>query len=237
MLSGRKELEMDKEKTYQSLDDFSEDEIKKMKEKITKEKSRVSDTSRKREYKPRNRKEEIKLPAGEVGSDAHILMHNLKVSKIGEGAFNWNDNDEAIRRCEMYFQLCADDNAKPTVAGLALAFGIGRTSLWQHLNNGKETEVTNTLKKAYTLCETQMVDYMANGRINPVSGIFLLKNFHNYTDKQEVVVNTDQPLGDIADIETVKNKYDRLFGGYVDVEVVEADADIMPNDGPGTTEN
>lgn len=210
-----------------TLDDFSEKEIKKQKDNITKSRKKVSETSRKREYKPKNRKEEIKLPAGEVGSDTHILMHNLKVSKIGEGAIDWNDNDETIRRCEMYFQLCVDDNAKPTVAGLALALGVGRTTLWQHLNCGKETEVTNTLKKAYTFCETQMVDYMTNGRINPVSGIFLLKNFHGFSDKQEIVVDQGNNTDEVLDAEAIKLKYDKMFSNYVDVDVVDAAADTL----------
>ena len=38
----------------------------------------------------------------------------------------------------------------------------------------------------------QMEDYMQNGKINPVSGIFLMKNNMGYQDKQEVVVTPNQ---------------------------------------------
>ena len=44
-----------------------------------------------------------------------------------------------------------------------------------------------------------MNDYMQNGKINPVSGIFLMKNNLGYTDKQEVIVTPKKTLdGDMT---------------------------------------
>ena len=42
-----------------------------------------------------------------------------------------------------------------------------------------------------------MEDYMQNGKINPVAGLFLLKNNFNYKDTQEYVVN-NQVQEDVA---------------------------------------
>ena len=50
-------------------------------------------------------------------------------------------------------------------------------------------------------------DYMQNGKINPVSGIFLGKNHFGYADKQEIVVEPKNPLGDADDPEEVKRRY------------------------------
>jgi hypothetical protein len=46
-------------------------------------------------------------------------------------------------------------------------------------------------------------DYMLNGKINPVSGIFLGKNNFQYADRQDVVVtpNTGMEAVDRASIE------------------------------------
>ena len=38
----------------------------------------------------------------------------------------------------------------------------------------------------------QMEDYMQNGKIQTIAGIFLLKNNHGYTDKTEIEVSTKQ---------------------------------------------
>ena len=45
-------------------------------------------------------------------------------------------------------------------------------------------------------CMHKTLDYMQNGKINPVSGIFLMKNNMGYEDKTEMVVTPNQPLGD-----------------------------------------
>lgn len=37
---------------------------------------------------------------------------------------------------------------------------------------------------------------MLNGKINPVSGIFLMKNNFEYQDKSEVVLTPNNPFGD-----------------------------------------
>ena len=51
---------------------------------------------------------------------------------------------------------------------------------------------------------------MLNGKINPVSGIFLGKNAWNYADKQEVVLTPNTGLPTDADAATVAAKYEEL---------------------------
>ena len=65
-----------------------------------------------------------------------------------------------------------------------------------------------------------MEDYMQNGKINPVSGIFLMKNNMGYTDQQEVVLRPDSPLGEKADPEDLKRKYLEDAYGVIDSEKV-----------------
>ena len=48
---------------------------------------------------------------------------------------------------------------------------------------------------------------MQNGKINPVAGIFLMKNNMGYQDKQEVVLTPNTQLGDSATPEELQQKY------------------------------
>ena len=48
---------------------------------------------------------------------------------------------------------------------------------------------------------------MQNGKINPVAGIFLMKNNMNYTDQQEVILKPDSPLGEASSAEDLRKKY------------------------------
>jgi hypothetical protein len=78
---------------------------------------------------------------------------------------------------------------------------------WRNGTYRKDTHQAIILK-AYDLLEELWEDYMLNGKINPVSGIFLGKNLWNYADKQEVVLtpNTNEQV----DQEAIEAKYAEL---------------------------
>lgn len=145
----------------------------------------------------------------EPGDNRKYLEHNLKM-------WNWPPVDmkkpeNVLERVTLYFQTCADDDMKPSVAGLALAFGIERNTLWKWMNGVQSdyipSESRNMLKKAYQILNVQMENYMQNGKINPVAGIFLMKNNMGYQDKQEVVLTPTQQLGEQVPAETLEKKY------------------------------
>lgn len=88
-----------------------------------------------------------------------------------------NDLEAVEKRCFDYFDLCAKNDMKPTFAGFALAFGVDRMTMWRWCNNQPRSRdlsdsVRDTIKKARDLINAQMEDFMQNGKINPVAGIF-----------------------------------------------------------------
>ena len=159
----------------------------------------------------------------EPGENTKYLNHSLARMK-------WKKPDmksvEAVQERMMnYFQLCADNDMKPSFAGMALAFGVDRTTMWKWCNGSSDIkplapEIRNALKKGQQILNAQMEDYMQNGKINPVSGIFLMKNNMGYTDQQEVVLRPDSPLGEKADPEALKRKYLEDAYGVIDSEEV-----------------
>ena len=50
-------------------------------------------------------------------------------------------------------------------------------------------------------------NYMQNGKINPVSGIFLGKNNFGYTDKQEHVITPNTNSDSEYNAEDIKQRY------------------------------
>ena len=159
----------------------------------------------------------------EPGENTKYLNHSLAM-------MDWKKPDmksvEAVQeRLMNYFQLCADNDMKPSFAGMALAFGVDRTTMWKWCSGAGDIkplapEIRNTLKKGQQILNAQMEDYMQNGKINPVSGIFLMKNNMGYTDQQEVVLRPDSPLGEKADPEALKRKYLEDAYGVIDSEKV-----------------
>lgn len=148
-----------------------------------------------------------RLEQVEPGDNTKYIQHSLRLYKLEP--VDMSNNAEVAQRVSQYFDICAQDDMKPSVSGLALALGIERVYLWQirEGTRGKNPDVANTLKKAMQILDLQMVDYMQNGKINPVSGIFLMKNNFGYADKQEVVVTPQSPLGDSADTKSLEAEY------------------------------
>lgn len=162
------------------------------------------------------------------GDNAKYLGFTMKIG--GLPTIDLHNGQEVRDRLEEYFTLCAKADMKPTVSGMALALGnnINRQVLWAIKNNqptggaGYTTalppEVADSIKKAYAFMESLWENYMQNGKINPVSGIFLGKNNYGYKDQSEYVLTPNSPLGEKKDPNEIAKKYALEVGSDFDTE-------------------
>lgn len=125
----------------------------------------------------------------EPGDNAKFTRHNRMLFELVPISFD--SAEEVAERTAVYLDICEQNDMKPSVAGYSLALGIDRKTLWRYVTGEivKPDAVRHVLKRAYDLLNAQMEDYMQNGKINPVSGIFLMKNSFQYQDKQEIQVS------------------------------------------------
>ena len=116
-------------------------------------------------------------------------------------------------RLELYFKIHFDADLKPTVAGMAMALGLDRRRLWEiktdvaNRNQDLPTLTRDSIKKAYDFLENLWENYMNNGKINPVSGIFLAKNNFGYQDKTEYVVTPNMNNDSDYSAEDIRARY------------------------------
>lgn len=143
------------------------------------------------------------------GDNAKYLSHALEIAQLP--LVDLGNPEEVRQRCTEYFQICAKNDMKPTVAGLASAFKTTRSTIitWKRGDFRKDTHQAIILE-AYAIMEGLWEDYMQNGKINPVAGIFLGKNNYDYADKQEVVVTPNTGLPQAADVKEIEAKYAEL---------------------------
>ena len=124
---------------------------------------------------------------------------NTKYLNLGMELFNLppidlKDPEQVNNRLMEFFKIHADADMKPTVSGMGMALGLDRRRLWEikagvnDRNKDLPTSTRDSIKKAYEYMEILWENYMQNGKINPVSGIFLGKNNFGYQDKTEYVV-------------------------------------------------
>ena len=79
------------------------------------------------------------------------------------------------------------------------------------------------IRKAYNVLNVQMANYMQNGKINPVSGIFLMKNNMDYEDKKEITVAPVNPLGAETPPEELQQRYVDLIEAESRAESTESE--------------
>jgi len=148
----------------------------------------------------------------EPGDNAKYINHTMALMEFKKPDMT---NAELVRqRVTDYFSLCQQNDMKPSIEGMALAFGVDRKALWNWANGHQSKyipqEARDVIKMAYTAVNSMMADYMQNGKINPIPGIFLMKNNMGYTDQTEIVVTPNNPLGENVTAEEIAEKYAEL---------------------------
>ncbi len=145
----------------------------------------------------------------EPGDNSRYLAHAMAVMNMPP--IDIADPVQVEKRIQDYMGLCTQYDMKPTVKGFCNSLRISRQALldWKRGNfrAGTHQEV---ILRAYDLLEELWENYMQNGKINPVSGIFLGKNNFGYQDKQEYVVTPNTTVPEAVDVATIEAKYAEL---------------------------
>ena len=165
----------------------------------------VTDIVKKKQCRPQ-RSENYK-PHYAKGDMSRMITDAMNLSSMGE--VDMYDPGQVEQRVREYLQYTIEHDMKPTVESLALAFNTNRTQLWKW-KEGVESSLPersrNAIKKAYSIMNQLLSQTMADGKINPVAAIFLLKNNHAYKDQTDVVVTPNNPYQAASDDE-LKGKY------------------------------
>ena len=175
----------------------------------------VKDVIETTKKKPRGKNiGETLAPVTEPGDNAKYIgvsMQLFNMSKV-----DLHKPEEVQSRLAEYFQIHFDADLKPTVAGMAMALGIDRRRLWEiragaplggHTQLDLPTLTVDSIKKAYDFMENLWENYMQNGKINPVSGIFLGKNNFGYQDKTEYVLTPNAHNDSDYNADDIRKRY------------------------------
>lgn len=148
----------------------------------------------------------------EPGDNSKYIAVSMQLMKLPD--IDLHDSEQVEKRLEEYFTIQFENDLKPTVAGMGLALnGMDRRRLWEirtdvpDRNKDLPTSTRDAIKKAYKLMENLWENYMQNGKINPVSGIFLGKNNFGYQDKTEYVVTPNTNSDSDYNTDDIRKRY------------------------------
>lgn len=160
----------------------------------------------KHKQKRPKRSEEL-APHYEPGDMARMITDAMNLSSFGP--VDINNPDSIEERIKLFLTYCVEHDMKPSVESMALAFNTNRMQLWRWVN-GVECNIPEAsryaIKKGYSIMNQLLTQTMMEGKINPVSAIFLMKNNMGYKDQTDVVVTPNNPYQGASDDE-LKQKY------------------------------
>jgi hypothetical protein len=143
------------------------------------------------------------------GDNTNFLAHALAVRNMPP--IDTSDPVQVKQRIDDYFTLCVQHDIKPSVKGFLNSLRVAKSTLWEwRQGNYRAGTHQQIICEAYDVLEALWEDYMMNGKINPVSGIFLGKNNFGYADKQEYVLTPNQQQISTEDVRLIESKYDEL---------------------------
>lgn len=140
----------------------------------------------------------------ESGDNSRFLAHALVTRDLPK--IDTSDPIQVKERIDWYFKHCVDNDMKPTVKGFCNALGVAKSTLWTWRNGAFRANThEEIIVKAYDVLEEMWENYMQNGKINPMAGVFLGVNNFGYRDVKQVnltpVMETQDEAMDIAAIE------------------------------------
>lgn len=126
------------------------------------------------------------------GDNAIYTMQSLYIATLPK--ININDVREVAERSRLYFESCIDKDLKPTVAGYALALGMDRMHIVRIISGevSAPDDVRELISTFHRMLTAQMEDYMSNNKINPVAGIFLMRNNMGYTNDETLTIRAER---------------------------------------------
>lgn len=127
-------------------------------------------------------------------TNAQMLKHNLDVRRLPK--IDTTNASEVDKRVEEYFELCMENDAIPTKAGLAVALWTSRQTLYKNLTNMDKLpkKMQEVLERAVAVLEAIMQERLAEGKGHVVGEIFLMKNdFDGYEEKKEIIHTHEIP--------------------------------------------
>lgn len=153
------------------------------------------------------------------GHEDYLVYMNMtsEVRTLGETPIEWGSVECIRNRVLDYFEVMKKYNCRPTVSGLAMAFGMRRQRLGElrrgsYNKGGKYKDLTaegiEEINKAYDMLDMLFESYVMHDDINPMLAVLMGTNNYGYRNSSQVDFNTPVLDSDKApSAEDIRLKY------------------------------
>ena len=118
---------------------------------------------------------------------------------------DYNNIEQLQARFDHYIDCCQRYDMKVSNLSAYAAIGIDKKTAYDWLHRVKDKRKTDFIKGVQMVCAMYREQLMADGKVNPVTGIFWQKNYDGLKDQQEVIV--EAKVGEDIDANGIRDKY------------------------------
>ena len=132
------------------------------------------------------------------------------------------DPDEVEKRIQEYFDYCITHELRPTISLLAAALGVDRVTVWRWSQEGNTRG--KVITRARGIIEALLEEWGVQGKLNPATMCFLLKNHFGYSDTYTLEAVQANPLGDIPNAKEIVKRLPKITD---DIDNTEEIGDLL----------
>ena len=176
-------------------------------------------------YKGNNKGNPETLPTAEVNLPEGYNTNKIRFMRmiLPDTPIDYDDIPEMERRFDRYLSLCEQYDQKVSNQAAYAAIGIDDQTVYDWINRRTTNPArAQFAKKVKRICALYREGLMADGKVNPVTGIFWQKNYDGMKDQQELVVTPNtNPLGDGESAERLAEKYLEQAKGIEQKDIID----------------
>lgn len=106
----------------------------------------------------------------------------------------FNSIEQLDSDIKSFLELCQKTTTIPTVIGLATWLGVNKDTLYAHANNPNSI-FSDSVKNFIDLCHMSLENGAIDGKVNPVTYIFMGKNYFGLSDSKDIKVSATNTQG------------------------------------------
>lgn len=147
----------------------------------------------------------VKTNPGDNSKYAELIMELSSWGRVDP-----DDFDELERRLNRYLQFCDERDIRITNQACYMALGITKDEVydWEsRRSRGSDPRYYDFIKKVKQICATNREFLMSDGKLNPITGIWWQKQYEGMTEKSELILTPNNPLGPEPDADKLAEDY------------------------------
>lgn len=151
--------------------------------------------------------------AKEMNRQYHLESINDMLNILTWPAIDISDVKAIETRAYEYLCFCAENNRPVTNRGLYLALGVTKSTVdnWAKKTES-DPELAHCATKILSICSAYREMSAAENKLNPVLTIWWQKNYDGMSNKQEVQLTVENPMGDRSNLDELERKYKASVG-------------------------